>query len=176
MSQTLVASTEAPAMIPGLDVATPVWFARTMAHSSVIRVVVSALIALGGCIGDLPIDDVPWACTRDSECGWRARCVDQICVLVDQLPEVDTPDAAEAGDAADTTTIGFLCEAPVAGMTPDGQAAFEITYRSADGRPMVHVTLDGLTAEFPLPPTVTLGSDTVGPLLECCEDPCCPPR
>ncbi|MCC6620799.1 MAG: hypothetical protein IT385_06070 [Deltaproteobacteria bacterium] len=152
-----------------------------------VRVAMLGLASAAACVGDLAIDDVPWACTRDAECGWRARCVDRVCVLVgdgadtaaDHGNGADVGDADSQGDVTPAEPTGMTCETPLLGTSPDGQAAFTISRREADGRPMITVTLDGLPPQtYPLPPGVEiegLAPALSGPLVDCCEDPCCPP-
>jgi len=163
---------------------------------AVFRVAIYTLVATAApaCIGDLAVDDVPWACTGDSQCGWRARCIDSVCVLVDADRDdgtaQDTADAApmtpdtqpdstpDTQDQETAAPTGFTCEAPLLSPVPDLQATFNVFPREEDGRLMITVTLDGLTATYPLPADVVLpdpASPDVGPLLECCENPCCPP-
>jgi len=163
---------------------------------AVLRVTLYTLVATAwpACIGDLAVDDVPWACTGDSQCGWRARCIDSVCVLVDSErddgPPQDTADSADitpdtqpdstpdTQDQETTAPTGFTCEASLLSPGPDQQATFDVFTREEDGRLMITVTLGELTATYPLPADVVLpdpSSPNVGPLLECCENPCCPP-
>jgi len=148
---------------------------------------------LAACVGDLDVDGVPWACVRDSQCGWRARCVDNVCVLVDEGADSSGGDVADtgaatgdAGDVAEVedtsggevapTVMGFSCEATLLATDPDEEATFTVFERQGDGRLMLRVEMAGvLPAEVPLPPGVAVTSLTAGPLLSCCEDPCCPP-
>lgn len=153
-----------------------------MSHAAfrVLGVLVLGMVG-GGCIGELPVDDVPWACTSDAQCGWRARCIDRVCVLVDSQQ-----DTAVDTDSADTETVvpdtaqptGFLCDATVEATEPDETTTFEVFWSIEDSRWKITVALGDLQATYDLPPDVVVpdpASPQVGPLLECCENPCCPP-
>lgn len=166
--------------------------------SDLADVVVAVALALStSCVGDLGIDDVPWACQRDAQCGWRARCVDRVCVLVgaadtgtgdatadtatsapdttDTSP-IDAADALEGADLLDEPEVsGLHCETTLRSPSPDQQAELVVHARESDGRLMITVRLDGLEAEYPLPPGVEMLDATTGPLTTCCENPCCPP-
>ncbi len=165
-------------------------------HFAAFRVAFYTLVATAwpACIGDLAVDDVPWACTGDSQCGWRARCIDSVCVLVDSDRDDGTPqDTADTApdtqpaDTHDTTDTqseettaptGFTCDASLASPEPDQAATFDVFWHEGESRWKITVTLDGLTATYALPADVVLPDPTspsVGPLLECCENPCCPP-
>jgi len=144
-------------------------------------------LILTACVGDFDPDQYAWSCTANRDCGAGYRCQVGTCVAVDAT--TDTGDAGDTlvdldtGDTEDTQDTGvpdtaptprLNCTAARAATGLEGQAEFSLDLSTA--RPRLTVRIDALEAAFDFPEDVALVPSETGPLLTCCEQPCCRPE